>query len=145
MECPTNRNDCDEVRDMNSVFEALPRLTRIAAERPLEFWDRQRAAILSRVPAEPAPAGLAIPRLAWTFAIVILAAAILLLSSGPRATAPSHRTPFDPDRDWLIEAEYAVQTGGPQALEPAALLADEIGKYQTNSISRTPKEVHDEE
>ncbi len=33
---------------------------------------------------------------------------------------------MDPDHELLIEVERAVQTDGPLALEPAALLAEEM-------------------
>jgi hypothetical protein len=130
---------------LKPVLDALPVWARAAGDRSPEFWDRQRAEILSRVALTQNQAAFGISGAAWTLAAAILAIASFLLASGPRVT-PSPQAQSDPDRELLIEVEYAVESGGPEALEPAALLAEEIGRYQqANSTSPMRKEVNDEE
>lgn len=130
---------------LRPVLDALPVWARESADRSPEFWDRQRAEILSRVALTRNQAGFGISGAAWAMAAAILAIASFLLASGPRVTL-SPQAQSDPDRDLLIEVEYAVQSGGPEALEPAALLAEEIGRYQENrSVSPMRKEGNDEE
>lgn len=148
MEFPINRSD-EELAippddRLGVLVDALPQWVGSGAERPGEFWEQQRAAILSRVSANQNAVAFN-SRLAWVAAAAVLAIAACLLTLYPRVAAPT-QAQTDPDRDLLIEVEYAVEGEGPQALEPAALLAGEIDRYQQNSsLSPTPKEVHDEE
>jgi hypothetical protein len=135
----TTRSDC-----FGSVLEALPAWVRTTSYHAPEFWEQQRLAILARIPVQPPRARPAIPRSAWAFALGVLATATLLIISGPE-TPKSFDAQSDPDREWLIRAEYAVTSGGPQALEPAALLAEEIGRRDHNTVSTNRKEVDDEE
>jgi hypothetical protein len=148
MEFPTQNNQDLVIppdERLGAVIDALPHLARSSADRPAEFWDQQRAAILFRVSANQNSVEFRSPRLAWAMAAAVLAIAACLLALQPRlATTPQAQS--DPDRDLLIEVEYAVEGGGPQALEPAALLDAEINRYQQNSsLSPAPKEVNDEE
>jgi hypothetical protein len=130
---------------LQPILEALPACIRGDADRPPEFWERQRAAILSRISAADIQAGSGVPGVAWAIAVAILVIASFMLSSGPRV-APAPQAQTDPDRELLLEVEAAMQSGGPEALEPAALLADEISQYEkTSSVVPSRKEVNDEE
>lgn len=130
---------------LQPVLEGLPAWARASADRPQEFWERQRRAILSRVSALEEQASLRIPSAAWAIAAAIFVIASFMLNSAQRI-APAPQAATDADRELLLEVERAVQSGGPEALEPAALLAEEIGQHQKpNSISPRRKEVNDEE
>ena len=62
----------------------------------------------------------------------------------PPQTAPHAK--LDPDHEMLIEVERTRQTGGPEALEPAALLAREIGQQAAaNRASQPNKETNHED
>jgi hypothetical protein len=154
MEFPIDRHDDDllepasETEHLATALQALPVWLRTGSDRPAEFWEQQRAAIVARLAAKNPPP-LAIPRKAWALALSVLGIALLLLASGPRVTesrgTPS-QTVTDPDRELLMEVEYAVESEGPQALEPAALLAQEIDRYhRTNFASPAAKEANNEE
>jgi hypothetical protein len=130
---------------LQPILEGLPEWARASADRPPEFWERQRRAILSRVSALEDQASLRIPRAAWAIAAAIFVIASFMLNSGPRVT-PVPQAVTDADRELLLEVERVVQGGGPEALEPAALLASEIGQYQKpSSILPRSKGDNDEE
>ena len=89
-----------------------------AAERPASLWLRQREAIAARRPARPAP------RLAWAAAAAAMVLlAVLLIEKTPRAAPVAQN---DPDHVLLVEVERSVKRELPRALEPAALLAQEV-------------------
>ena len=127
----------DEDRLSNSGFPALAESARIATERPDAFWTRQRAAIRSRIAIEHA-AKRPLKRLilASALALVIVVMLIVKTSSPP---APIPQAQIDPDQELLISVERAIQSNGPEALAPAAVLAEEINSAQSHS-RRTPKE-----
>jgi hypothetical protein len=152
MEFPINRSDEELAispdERLGAVVEVFPLWVRSRADRPTEFWEQQRAAILSRVSANQNSFGFS-SRLAWATVAAVLAVAACLLTLNPRVPSPAHtqaQAQTDSDRDLLIEVEYAVEGEGPQALEPAAVLAGEIDRYQPASpVSHTPKEINNEE
>jgi hypothetical protein len=74
--------------------------------------------------------------LAGTFSLAILAGLLLRTSSAP---APLPEPQTDPDQQLLISVEQAIQTNGPEALAPAAVLAEEINAAQKHSYN-TPEE-----
>jgi hypothetical protein len=108
---------------LQRTLSALPAWARAAAERPDAFWELQQAEIRKRISAVPkrSPART-ITGWAGAFAVVLLA--IFLLNDGP--APPSSRAQSDLDQELLVAVEQSVQSGVPQALEPAAMLADEI-------------------
>jgi hypothetical protein len=114
--------DSDQ-RALRETFDALPGWGQAAAEHNQEFWQNQRAAVWARISqAERRSARL--PILAWALAGVTIAVSGWLLNR-PSDLRP-HQVRVDPDHELLIEVERAVQTDGPLALEPAALLAEEM-------------------
>lgn len=123
--------------ELSSVFPVLAESARIATERPDAFWIRQRAAIRSRIAIEEASKRpLKRLVLASAFALVTLVTLLLKTSSPP---APVPQELVDPDQELLISVERAIQSNGPEALAPAAVLAEEINSAQSES-QRTPKE-----
>jgi hypothetical protein len=132
----------DEVTRLRDVIHGL----RGSGEEEEAFWTGQQRAIRARITSQNSAISSK-GRLAWELAIATVAVATVLVLGGnapsPR-TAPNARA--DPDHELLIEVERTLQTGGPEALEPAALLAQEIGQHtvangnsQTNS-KETPHE-----
>jgi hypothetical protein len=108
---------------LQRTIGALPEWARAAAEKPDAFWDRQQAEIKKRIDAVQQRSSMRTAT-AWAgaFAVVLLATFLLRSSPAPR---PSNAQ-ADPDQELLVAVEQSVQSGVPQALEPAALLADEI-------------------
>jgi len=108
---------------LQRTIGALPEWARAAAEKPDAFWDRQQAEIKKRIDAVQQRSSMRTAT-AWAgaFAMVLLATFLLRSSPAPR---PSNAQ-ADPDQELLVAVEQSVQSGVPQALEPAALLADEI-------------------
>jgi hypothetical protein len=112
----------DDERYFRQVLAALPGSLRIAAERPESFWQRQQAAIRARIAAIERSAR---PILVARAAAVMLAVVALFLLQSPPAPAPVSR-PAESDQQLLLSVERSVHSDVPQALEPAALLADDV-------------------
>jgi predicted anti-sigma-YlaC factor YlaD len=124
------------------TLASLPALTQAAAERPADFWQEQQFAI--RQMLNPGRLGrVTFPAPAWAAALGLVLFALLLLGGGP-APAPTQAI-YDPDHQMLLEVEEALNSDLPEALEPAALLAQEIGNHTENrSSSHSPKEKNHE-
>jgi hypothetical protein len=120
----------------------MPGNLRAAAELPADFWQDQRFAIARMLRSAPAPRP-ALPALAWAATFVLLLCGLLLLGNSPKP-APAQAS-ADPDHQMLLEVEDALNSDVPEALEPAALLAQEIGgQMETRSSSHSPKEINHE-
>lgn len=95
---------------------------RAATARPEAFWQWQQTAIAARL------GGRSTARQRWTWAgamaMVVLAATLLLRESPP----PSPVIQTDPDHALLVDVERSVRRELPRALEPAALLAQEVSR-----------------
>ena len=112
---------------LRPLLDALPELARTSAERPEQFWQEQRVAVWSRIARDRNPHDRKVRRplvLAWSAlaAMVLLAALMLDRASG----APPPMAQVDPDHELLLAVERAVHNDGPAALDPAALLAEEM-------------------
>ena len=116
--CPACR---DEHESLRRILIDYRDETRAAAQLPESFWQRQQAAIAARWDRRPM-----LRRLTWAaaVAIVVLAALLLIEKTPPAAPAPE----ADPDQVLLVEVEHSVRRELPRALEPAALLAQEVGR-----------------
>jgi len=129
---------------LQPVLDALPEAAREAAERDEQLWERQREAIWSRIrqheKQQRRMAGIL--TLATTAAMLMVSTYLVSRRAAPPAPSQAVQQPVDPDRELLMAVEDAVQSGGPAALEPAALLAEEIYRH-TKPIARPA--VHKEE
>lgn len=97
----------------------------VAAEPAESFWQRQREAIGARVSetARLRPW----KRLLWaTAAVVVVLLATVLVSRRP-APSPAHAR-LDPDDQLLLSVQQSIQSDLPQALQPAALLTQEMDR-----------------
>jgi hypothetical protein len=74
------------------------------------------------------------PRLAWSVVTALVVLAGFMLDRG--SLTPPHRTQMDPDHELLLAVERAVYNDGPAALDPAALLAEEM--VQDIAAARPP-------
>ncbi len=116
--CPACRAEHESLR---MVLAQYAETTRAAAVQPEGFWQAQQAAITRRWTRPPAPR-----RLAWAAAAasVVLAATLLIkIAQQPEPVAEA-----DPDQALLVEVERSVRRELPRALEPAALLAEEVSR-----------------
>lgn len=137
------RNVFEEVsiaddRHMGETLCHLPGLARQASEHPDEYWEKQHSAIWDRIFSAQLHATPASPRLAWTGIAAVVALAMTLLFVGS-ASEPAKQVENQNgyDHELLLAVERAVQIDGPEALEPAALLAQEInGNNQTHSTDK---------
>jgi hypothetical protein len=135
-------------RHLQRTLDALPEWSRAATEYPDAFWERQQAEIKKRIDALQQRSSMRTAT-AWAsaFAVVLLATFLLRSSPSPRPSSAQS----DPDQELLVAVEQSVQRGIPLALEPAALLADEINSgsrpistshhtYKENQNERPPNE-----
>jgi len=109
-----------------------------AAERPEGFWARQHAATVSRALRKNTA-----PRLAWAASLAaVVLAALILANPAPRAPSVQGALPapsaiaasappsIEGDAALLMDVQQSVQRDVPEALEPAALLVDEMNQRQ---------------
>ena len=112
-----------EERDLRPMLNSLPELLRSATERPEWFWKKQQAAIRGRIAGAPQPWLRLVAGWAMTMALVALALVLLRRNPAP----PAQQVQADPDQELLMAVEQSLQSDVPASLEPAALLAEEIG------------------
>src|SRR5262249_34725485 len=104
---------------------------REATAKEEHFWSRQRAAIWSRI-AEREKHQRRLFRflaLAATAAIVAIGTFLTSHRTVPLPPPQTGHEQVDPDQERLVAVEDAVENGGRAALEPAALLAEEINRH----------------
>jgi len=118
-----------EVERLSSAVSSFALWAHQAAERPNGFWQAQASAIRPRL-REPRSL---LRRLAWAGALALLLLAATLLSENAPPAPTVAQT--DPDHALLVDVEHSVRRELPRALEPAALLAEEVSRAsepQTN-------------
>ena len=123
--CDSCLNEVARLRETAAGMKAV-------ADKPQEFWNWQRAAIRRQIAAMPAQAKSRIRRLAWAPALAVLVLAGLLLSGGTPPPAVETNVSVDPDHELLLSVEHAMRSNGPEALQPATYLVQEI-KQETRS------------
>jgi len=111
-------------QELRQTLEALPSWAGAATERNDEFWRNQRTSVWARISVAENRSARRAPMLAWALAGALMAVSGWLLER-PMA-APPREVYVDPDHELLMEVERLVQIDGPLALEPAALLAQEM-------------------
>jgi predicted anti-sigma-YlaC factor YlaD len=132
-----------EYEGLQRTLGVLPEALRSATDLPHYFWQRQQAAIRSRIAVEEAS------RRSWrgfvwaTVAALVLLAGLLLNST---RTPPATQVEIqpDPDQQLLVAVEQAVYSGVPESLAPAALLAEDISSAVEPSASGSSKEERNE-
>jgi predicted anti-sigma-YlaC factor YlaD len=116
--CPACREEYESLRRGLARYREE---ARAAAERPESFWLRQRTTLATRNAGRPASR-----RLSWAAvaAVVVLTAVLLIEKTPPQQPTPA----ADPDHALLVDVEHSVRRQVPRALEPAALLAQEVSR-----------------
>jgi hypothetical protein len=131
------------------VFGICTRLgeqARSASQQPEEFWQLQHAQIRGRIASLPITPRKASRNLAWG-AVPALGVLALLLLAGASAPAPhpvETDLAADADQQLLEAVEQAMQSGVPVALEPASVLAVEIGEIPPTDSQVRFKETKNE-
>jgi hypothetical protein len=123
----------------------LPAFARHASERPDEYWEKQQRVIWSRIAASQVYRRRVSLRLVWAGIAAVVALAMILLFSGPSPKpATQVQNQIDSDHELLVAVERAVQIEGPEALEPAALLAREISGSDQNHSANKGNQNHED-
>ncbi|HVO82219.1 MAG TPA: hypothetical protein VMT28_15900 [Terriglobales bacterium] len=141
--------DLQFASDQQALAPALAVLAdcaRAAAERSDAFWQQQHQQVRRRI-AESERSSRRIPvGLAWATALALALVAAAMLGSAPLpAPAPAATAvPEDSDQQLLMAVEQAVQSRVPDSLEPASLLAEEMGQAAQTSSQLRHKETRDE-
>lgn len=130
-----------ELERLRAVLAGYQRTAQEAADHPESFWLRQRARIISRTRGRRAA-----PRLAWAVSVAALLLGAMLLgrqtppapAGGASAAVSTRLAQTDPlsDSALLIAVHQSVQRDVPEALEPAALLVEEMN--QNAAQNRNP-------
>lgn len=110
--------------ELQQTLAALPGWGLASTEHDDEFWQNQRISVWSQISAAEKRSARRVPVLAWTLAAGLIAVSGWLLERP--VAVPQTEAYADPDHEMLMEVERMVQIDGPLALEPAALLAQEM-------------------
>jgi hypothetical protein len=126
-----------EELELQKFFAAEPQFLQIATERPSWFWQRQLSAVRGRLGARQRSTFR--PVFAAASALALLLLAFSVLKNGPTATPAEVQN--DPDQQLLLAVEQTVETDGPESLEPATLITDEISNtaqtiYRTRNVAK---------
>jgi predicted anti-sigma-YlaC factor YlaD len=116
--CPACR---DEQERMDNLLARCREAIRAAASRSEAFWQWQRTAVARRRTERSGSR-----RLAWAAATAALVLIAILLTEKRPPAKPLAQS--DPDQALLVDVERSVRREVPRALEPAALLAQEISR-----------------
>jgi hypothetical protein len=103
----------------------------LEAAPPEDFWQRQRNVIQDRVAVAEQPRGRRVTPLAWAALAATIAFGTLWLNDSEKPVHPQQSQIQVDDQELMIAVERAVQSDVPEALEPASLLAQEIGQAHT--------------
>jgi hypothetical protein len=129
--------DSDQ-QSLRQTLETLADWARTSTEQPEEFWQKQRSVVWTRISTAESRRVQRLPVLAWsTLAAMILLAGLMLDRASYR---PPRTVQLDPDHELLLAVERALHNDGPAALDPAALLAEEM----VQDISAHPQ-IHKKE
>jgi hypothetical protein len=127
-------NDDAESQRLWCALRELPNFAQLNSERPEHFWTRQRTQIWKSIEAGSSRRAHSTLGFAWAAAAAVMALAAILLAFAPVPEIPQAQV--DPDHELLLNIERSLNTGGPQALEPATLLVEEISQNtQSNPAS----------
>jgi hypothetical protein len=119
--CDSCLNDITHLRDLTHDM-------RKKLDENEVFWSQQRRAIQTRVSSIRAAKDSGSPQLSWALAAATVVIAVALFQGVETPAPPVSQLAVDPDHELLLEVERALQTGGPEALEPASLLVREISQ-----------------
>ncbi len=137
---------CDSCRkEVGRLRRALD--TGLVEAAPSEhFWRQQRAAIQERIEVVREARRQRTPRLAWAALAATVLLGTLWMNDSEKPVMQQHQQVQVDDQELMIAVDHAMQSDVPEALEPASLLAQEIGQADgTQSNARThSKEAVDE-
>jgi hypothetical protein len=115
--------DSDQ-KAVRQILDTLPGLAHAATQQNEEFWRKQRTAVWSRISSAEDQSRRRLAIVAGALAAVVVSVSGWLVNRP--FEAPPRQGRLDSDHELLLEVERAVQIEGPLALEPAALLAEEM-------------------
>ena len=127
----------NDEKDLRRRIGDLPGFAQASTERAESFWRQQRMSITSKIAAQKKVSIFAfLPAFAGVVAVIILA--FMMMSSSHHRSAPIVRVQVQSaptDHDLLLQVEESTKSDGPEALQPAALLADEISQNTAGSAT----------
>jgi predicted anti-sigma-YlaC factor YlaD len=128
--CPSCRKELEAFAASASVAQTLAHK---AADQPEAFWRRQREGIGARIAARE----FVYPWKRWVWAATMVMLILLASTLLSRNNAPPQKSAAQPDADdaLLQSVQESIQSDLPQALRPAALLTQEIGRRHARSGS----------
>ena len=133
-------------KDLKSTLSAWRESAEKQADRPDWFWARQRALVSSRV-QEAQPRRM--PALAWAGIAATIAVGVALILPGQRTTpgtrvadnqTPTVQAKAVSDSDLIQEVEETMNSGVPDALQPASTLQQAMEKSYSGSAVKKTKE-----
>jgi hypothetical protein len=139
--------ECQQCREEESslrqAISSMQRHVSTLAERPEAFWKWQIEAALRRGQSRQQPW---VPAFAGVLTLLLLS--VLLLGKPVDSRAPVNAVRSAPaalsDDAVLAEIEQTLYRAAPEALQPAALIADELLGVGKNRRTEVPKEKSNE-
>ena len=113
----------NESEGLKNDLQAFRDSIRAAAEKPDEFWSKQRAGILGKLEGPVSVPGRK-PALLWVPAAIVILLSLFFFVEKSKAPTPDFAA--GSDQILLIEVERALIRECPEALAPAALITREI-------------------
>lgn len=127
-----------EERELQASLDSLAGWARSATDRPESFWEQQRAGVWKRLAARKRLPARRLGALAVTACLLLIALALAGVGRQPQTATTRAET--DQDRVLLQRVEQTIESDGPRALAPAAMLAQEISQANTGSGERESSE-----
>ncbi len=127
--CDSCLNEVVQLRETTLGLKTL-------ADRPQEFWDRQRVSIRNQIAAIPVQSARVSGRLVWAPVFALLLLGGVLLTGGTPSPPAVPQASVDPDHELLLAVEQVMESNGPDALEPATYFIQQISQpSHTNTKS----------
>ena len=129
--CPACRLEVNAFAAAAGVAQAQTRQT---MDQPESFWRRQQQGVTARLAARD----FVHPWKRWTWVAATVTLILLATSLLSRHKAPPVQTAAqtDPDDVLLLSVQQSIRSDLPQALQPAALLTQEIDRAEVPQRGR---------
>ena len=129
-------------KDVKNALQSWRESAEKQAERPEWFWARQRARIASGMHE---PKLQRMPVMAWAGIAATVALGVALMAGNKPAGMVPIRQQEPPkivmtDQELMSELENTMNSGVPEALQPASTLVDEMERAQNARTSSKVKE-----
>ena len=148
----THLEVCDSCLDETSRLREAVRGLRVGEEKTEDFWKAQEEGIAAKILRWQMRRQLPARRKLLWVAVAAASAALMIATilprhDSPRAVSPAPSAQLRPDQDHalLIRVEQSLSQDGPEALQPATILAREISPQDFSSSASSHSQQNGEQ